>query len=149
MTNAKTYKPEQITGIFELLNGICALYKQQTDEKIKEALTARYLLHISDLIKNYPIFTNHYCYQTLRQQLKKNKTAFRKRGHLRPETYRQIKKILRHSWFRHQSTLLLSAAAHTTVGKTFTTGWNFTKSYFLFPWYVYKIYKLLKNGKHF
>lgn len=149
MSSIKNHEPETLTTIFDLLNHICTLHQNQVDEKIKEALTARYLLHISDLIKNYPIFTNHYCYQTLRQQLKKNKTAFRKRGHLRPETYRQIKKILCHSWFRHQSALLLSAAAHTTVGKTFTTGWNFTKSYFLFPWYVYKIYKLLKNSKHF
>lgn len=145
----KGHEPETITGIFGLLDGIARLYHEQKSEKAKNALAARYLLQIRNLFKNYPVFENRFCFTRLRRQLKKNKAVFRGRGKLRPETYGQIKKLLRRGWFFYRLSRGISSASQTPCGRALAAIGNFAKAYFLFPWYVYKIYKLLKKGNPF
>ena len=149
MSIVKGHEPETITGIFGLLDGIARLYHEQKSEKAKNALAARYLLQIRNLFKNYPVFENRFCFTRLRRQLKKNKAVFRGRGKLRPETYGQIKKLLRRGWFFYRLSRGFFSASQTPCGRALAAIGDFAKAYFLFPWYVYKIYKLLKKVNPF
>ena len=61
----------------------------------------------------------------------------------------QIKKLLRRGWFFYRLSRGISSASQTPCGRALAAIGNFAKAYFLFPWYVYKIYKLLKKGNPF
>ena len=136
-------KPETIGNIFALLDGLVSIYKKQNDEKIKKALATRYIAHIGNLFRNYPVFTNHHCYISLRRQLKKNKEIFRGRRNLQPETYKQIKELVSRGWYTCRFRCLAVTAGQSAAGRIIGLGFDFIKAYLLFPWYVYKIYKTL------
>ncbi len=148
MSAVKEHKPQTIVNILVLLDGIWKLYQEQNSFEQKNALAARYLSHIRKLFQNYPVLKNRFCYNSLRYQLKKQKKIFRNHIQLDPKTYENIKQIVNCGYPRHFLKQIQNSFSYSRSGHLLLICGCFVKSYFLFPWYVYKIYKLLKSGKY-
>ena len=51
------------------------------------------------------------------------------------------------SWSNYRSKQICMKIKESKIYKRIKTVFNFIKSYFLFPWYIYKIYKMLKKER--
>ena len=139
--------PQTIGNVFGLLDGIWNLYQKQNNQELKTVLAARYLKHVAALFQNYPVFKNRFCYNSLRHQLKKQKKIFRNHIQLDPKTYENMKQVVNCGYLRHFLKQLLNSFNHSRSGRLLLNGGHFVKSYFLFPWYIYQIYKMMRSRK--
>ncbi len=58
-----------------------------------------------------------------------------------------MKQVVNCGYLRHFLKQLLNSFNHSRSGRLLLNGGHFVKSYFLFPWYIYQIYKMMRSRK--
>lgn len=130
-----------------MMNHIAAVEKAQTASAVKRTVAERYIMYIRWIL-SYPVLEIRGRYTELRQTLKANKGILHRHKKIDEETVAAARYIIKHGYFgyilRRQIKNMLNSPAVQAV----KTGGCFVKSYLLFPWYIYKTYKMVKHLYH-
>lgn len=134
-------------SLLVMVNHIAAIESAQTLPAVKQAVAGRYIMYIRWIL-SYPVLEIRDRYTELRQTLKTNKSILHRYKKIDEETVATARYIIKHGYFgyvlRRQIKNLLTSPAVQAV----KTGGCFVKSYLLFPWYIYKTYKMVKHLYH-
>lgn len=134
-------------SLLTAMNHIAAIEAGQTDAEVKRAVAGRYITYIRWIL-SYPVLEIGSRYTELRQTLKENKSILHRHKKLDAETVATARYIVKHGY---KSFVLRSAFQKLLASpaiKTVKTAGCFAKSYLLFPWYIYKTYKMVKHLHH-
>lgn len=134
-------------SLLTMMNHIAAIEKAQTAPAVKQAVAERYIMYVRWIL-SYPVLEIRDRYTELRQTLKTNKSILHRYKKIDKETVATARYIVKHGYFAYVLRRQIKNMLNSPAVQAVKTGGCFVKSYLLFPWYIYKTYKMVKHLYH-
>lgn len=134
-------------SLLTMLNHIADIEAALDAPSAKRAVAGRYIQYIRRLLA-YPVLEIRGHYAELRKTLKRNKSILHRYKKLDAETVATARLIVKHGYTSFIFRRCLQDLLASPVAENVKTGGCFIKSYLLFPWYIYKTYKMVKHLYH-
>lgn len=131
-------------SLLKVMDHIAAMEKQYETRNIKQALAGRYIAYIRCIL-GFPVMEIREQYSALRNMLKKNKSILHQYKMLDKATVATARYIVKHHYWGYVIRRKLQEFFNSKTATAASIGCSFIKSYFLFPWYIYKTYKMVKH----
>lgn len=151
-------------------------FQKALPKEIETFLQEFYFIRIRNIIHNFFVMDNKQYYNALRKKLKKNENKVQAIELPHFSDFETVRIVYQYSWYSRKAQILYNSLTKYTkqqidkfklfsttmkdktkdmyhkfkksqTRKRIKTVLNFIKSYFLFPWYVYKIYKMLQKDR--
>ena len=133
--------------LLAMMNHIADIENSLDTQNAKQAVAKRYISYIRHIL-TYPVFEIRNRYNELRKMLKRNKSILLRYKNLDKETVATARYIIKHSYVSFVFHRGFQNLLASPFSKAIKTGSYFIKSYLLFPWYIYKTYKMVKHLYH-
>ena len=172
-SSINTTSIEDIKKFLRFVQLFSQIYQNAQSPEVQMFLQRFYFIRIYNIIHNFLVMENKQYYNALRKELKKNKEIMKHINKPCFDDFETVRLVYKYSWYSRKAKILYNSLPEYTkqqidkfklfsatmkdkandmyhkskIRKKIKTIFNFVKSYFLFPWYVYKIYKMLKKER--